>query len=197
MSSAFATRYPGLVDLPKPAGGRKRQLANPARQLVGRNARALHGQRRTPLPDRPQLAVDSDNGPPEHGRLVCGDELGALGRARELRQRPVEGRTRQLRGAVVVEHSEGRIEPGRQRVRMQHARAERVDRRDPGALGGGGRGLIIEVSEPRPDPVAQLSRRLFGEGDREDAADVDAVIDHRPDEALDQHGGLAAAGARV
>ena len=48
-----------------------------------------------------------------------------------------------------------------------------------------------------PDPVAQLRRRLLGERDRQDRADVDAVLEHRAHEPLDEHRGLAAAGAGV
>ena len=47
------------------------------------------------------------------------------------------------------------------------------------------------------DPLAQLGCRLLGERDRQDPPDVDAVLDHGPHEALDQHRGLAAAGAGV
>ena len=47
------------------------------------------------------------------------------------------------------------------------------------------------------DPVAELGRRLLGERDREDRRDVDAVLEHRAHEPLDEHRGLAAAGARV
>ncbi len=54
-----------------------------------------------------------------------------------------------------------------------------------------------KLAQPRADPVAQLGRGLLGERDREDRADIDAVLDHGLHETLDQHRGLAAAGARV
>src|ERR1700729_2144585 len=115
---------------------------------------------------------------------------------------------------MLVEDRERRIQPGSERVGSQHPRAERVDRRDPGAFGRTRRGLqgrrgrpcrrprrALRLRSERPEPdtdaVAQLSRRLLGERDREDPPDVDAVIDDRPNEALDEHGGLTATGARV
>src|SRR2546421_13083858 len=41
--------------------------------------------------------------------------------------------------------------------------------------------------------VSKLGGRLFGERDREDRGDIDAVVHHRPREPLDENRSLAAA----
>ena len=97
----------------------------------------------------------------------------------------------------LVEHRELRVDPGRERVRTQHPRAEAVNRRDIRALGLPGRLVGAEFAQPAADPVAQLGGRLLGERDRKDRGRIDAVVEHGAHESLDEHGGLAAPGARV
>jgi hypothetical protein len=70
-----------------------------------------------------------------------------------------------------------------------------VDRPDPGGVDGAGVLVLAEVAQPLAGALAQLAGRLLREREREDRADRDAVEEHRLDEPLDHHGGLA--GARV
>jgi hypothetical protein len=65
-----------------------------------------------------------------------------------------------------------------------------------GALGVPRRIAPAELEQPRADPRAQLAGGPLGEGDRENPPRRDVVLDHRPDEALDEHRGLAAARRR-
>ena len=59
------------------------------------------------------------------------------------------------------------------------------------------RGLALaQLQQARAHPLAQLRGGALGEGDRQDPPRGDAVLAHRPHEALDQHRGLAAAGPR-
>jgi hypothetical protein len=78
-------------------------------------------------------------------------------------------------------------------VRAQQACAEAVDRRDPRALGVAGGVVALELEEAVADPVGELARRLLGEGDREDPADLDVVLHDGAHDALDHHARLAAA----
>ena len=72
-----------------------------------------------------------------------------------------------------------------------------MDRRDPGALGRP-RGLVVAgIAQAHANPLAQLGGSLLGERDREDLADTDPILMHSPRKALDQHRGLAAAGAGI
>ena len=59
---------------------------------------------------------------------------------------------------------------------------------------GAGVLVLAEVGEAAAQALAQLAGRLLGEGQGEDRADRDAVVQHGLDEALDHHGGLARAG---
>ena len=123
----------------------------------------------------------------------------ALPRAlREERlQRPFEGVDADALRLGLVEHPVLGVDARRQRVRAQEARAEAVDRRDPGALRGPRLLALAQLEEAPPDAQLELGGGLLGERDGEDAIDHHAVLEHRAHEALDQHGGLAAAGAGV
>ena len=72
-----------------------------------------------------------------------------------------------------------------------------MDRRDPGALGRACGLVIARFTQPHADALAQLGCGLLGERDRQDLSDTDSVLMDGPGEALDQHRGLAAAGAGV
>ena len=77
----------------------------------------------------------------------------------------------------------------------QHARAEAVDGRDPGALDRARLRAAIELGELRPHTRAHLGGGLVGERGREDRLHRHVVLDHGAHEALHQHGRLARAGA--
>jgi hypothetical protein len=87
----------------------------------------------------------------------------------------------------------------------EQAPAEAVDRRDPGPvcrLGHGGEPLVLLALRARrapgellAHPAAELVGRSLGEGEGEDALDADLLLDRGRAEAVDQHGGLAGAGA--
>src|SRR4029079_14794035 len=54
--------------------------------------------------------------------------------AAELLQRRPEGLAAENTALAVVEHPEARVDPGRERMRLQEPVAEAVDRRDPGRV---------------------------------------------------------------
>ncbi len=130
------------------------------------------GERRQPRPAlaaRAQLRVDLEDRAPQATGAVGGDQLDRAGVGpTELLERRVEGDVGEPFGVLLVEHRELRVEPGVERVRAQQPRAEGVDRRDPGALGGARRVVGAELAQAHADPLAQLGRRLLGERDRED-----------------------------
>ena len=88
-------------------------------------------------------------------------------------------------------------------VRSRCANACRVDTAAPSssssATGGPGRGDRLAAAgrglERAPDPVAQLGRRLLGEGDGGDLAHRHAAPGHQRDDAVDERLGLARARA--
>ena len=126
-----------------------------------------------------------------------GDQLGTVRPDRDPIQGGVERVERESRGLVLVEHRERGIEPRRERVCAQHARAEAVNRGDRRSLGRARRLVRAERPQARANPLTQLGGRLLGERDRQDRADVDAVVQDGADEPLDQHRRLTAAGARI
>ena len=80
-------------------------------------------------------------------------------------------------------------------MRAQQPRAEAVEGAHERGLGVA-RGLALaELQQARAHALAQLARGALGERDREDPRRRDPVLAHRPDEALDEHRGLAAARA--
>ena len=108
-----------------------------------------------------------------------------------------------------VEDAEARVEARRQRVRGEQAPAEGVDRHHPGAFGracrgqqligavavAGGAGEARAAVELAADARAHLGGGALGEGEREQALDLDPVIDHRGAVTVDQHRRLAGSGA--
>jgi hypothetical protein len=140
------------------------------------------------LPDRLLEPVH-----PVGGRDVDGRVAAVVDPARVCA--PPRRRT-QLAGDRVVEHHERGIQAGGHGVAAQDAGAEAVDRPDPGALRLARRLAFTQRQEPCPHARAQLAGRLLGEGDGEDLPGAQAVVQHRPHEALDEHRRLAAAGPR-
>ena len=133
-------------------------------------------------------------------RVVGGDHpqpFRALAALEELRERAVEGVEGQPLGLDGVENAELRVDPGGERVRAQHPRAEAVDRRDPGRLGLARVPDLIQVDEAGANTLLELGGRLLGERDREDRRHIHAVVAHGAHEALDQHRRLAGARPRA
>ena len=120
-------------------------------------------------------------------RLLAGAEL-----VERLRER-LAGEHGRLRA---VELAEARVEPRLERVGAKQARAEAVDGRDPGAVELAREVVASALAQLAPDARTQLTRGLARVRDHEDRADVDPAVAHRADEPLDEHGGLAGAGAR-
>ena len=148
------------------------------------------------------LAAQVGVGGPRHGRQplgrVGGDEPQPLRPGvvvEEGGERAVEGLDSEAVGLELVEHAVLGVDPGGERMGAQDRRAEAVDRRDEGALGGARLGVQVGGGEAVADARLQLGGGLLGEGDREDRVDRDAVLDHRAGEPLDEHRGLARAGA--
>ena len=57
---------------------------------------------------------------------------------------------------ALVEDAVARIDPGRERVRLEEPVAEAVDGGDPGAVKPAGEVVPVELAQPPPDPAAQL-----------------------------------------
>ena len=156
------------------------------------------GQPGDPLAAASQRRVQRDDGVTQRAGPEVGDQADHAGVGRrQLLQGVFERERLQRLGLVAVEDREARIQAGRERARAEHPRAEPVDRRDERTLGRARLLGRAELVQARPDPVAQLRGGLLGERDREDRGHRDPVLEHGPRESLDQHRGLAAAGAGV
>jgi hypothetical protein len=174
----------------RPCGG-----LEPGRRLRGRR----HGQRLEPRPPLALAAQARVRGADHLADLVGGvrgDQLEPLGvGAHELLERRVERVGADPLRLQLVEHAEVGVDAGAERVGAQHARAEAVDRRDPGPLGSAGVGAPAQLDEAIAHARLHLGRRLLGERDRQHRLDRRAVLDHGAHEALDKHGRLARARA--
>ncbi len=107
-----------------------------------------------------------------------------------------EGEQRQTPRGGLVEDREVGVEARGQRVGAQQARAEAVEGADRGALGVAGGLPLAELQQACAHPPAQLRGGALGERDREDPPRGDAVLAHRPHEALHEHRSLPAARPR-
>ena len=105
-----------------------------------------------------------------------------------------------------VKNLEAGVDPGVERALLEQARGEGVDRLDVSrvdlsqgvvetSLFGRVGGPAASLGERGADPRAQLARRLLGEGDRHDVAQLGVVAPHQLDHPVDQDPGLARAGA--
>ena len=103
---------------------------------------------------------------------------------------------RRTSAPVLVQHPEARVEPGLERIALQEAQAEAVDRRDPGAVERAREVGAVELLEAGADPRAQLSGGALGVGDDEHLVDREPALEDRADEALDEDGRLPRARAR-
>ena len=135
--------------------------------------------------------------PPQPAAAVRGEQpQPRLVVAAELLERRAERLAAEHAPLAVVDDAEARVDPGRERVRLQQPVAEAVDGRDPGRVEIARQVVAAELQQPLADPAAQLAGRALGVGDHEDRVDVDAALADRAAEALDDHGRLAGAGAR-
>ena len=177
----------------EPGGGRRRGRGE--RRGVGRRLGRRHGQPRMGRP----AAAERGVGAGHHRLQLAAVRRGEVDRRVALRRGPgLERRFERLGGEPplggLVEHAEARVEPGGQRAAAQDPGAEAVDRPDPGGVDRARVLHLPQLDEAAPDPLAQLGGRLLGEGQRQDRADGDAVLQHRLGEPLDHHRGLAGAG---
>ena len=196
-SCAVATRAPGLAAASSACAAgiaRRDRLArlgdrrDRRDRRQGRDRRAGAAQRVVDLADRLLQAVDPVGGRDVDRRVAAVVDPGRVGAPPRRRA--------QLARDGVVEHHERGIQAGGHGVAAQDPRAEAVDRPDPGALGLPRRLALAERQEAGPHARAQLAGRLLGEGDGQDLPGAQAVVQHRPHEALHEHRRLAAAGAR-
>ena len=148
-------------------------------------------------PGRAQRLVHAGQHPPQPAAAVRGEQPHPrLVVAAELLERRAEGLAAQHAPLAVVEHAEARVDPGRERVRLQQPVAEAVDGRDPGGVEVTREVVTVELEQPLADPAAQLAGRALGVRDHEQRVDVEAALADRLAEALDDHGRLAGPGAR-
>src|SRR5215216_3003907 len=148
-------------------------------------------------PGRAQGLVDAGEHPAQPPSAVGGEQPQArLVVAAELLERRPERLASEHASLAVVEHAEARVDPGRERVRLQQAAAEAVDGRDPRAVELALEVVAAELVEPPADPAAQLSGGALGVGDDEQRVDVEAALADRFAEALDDDGRLAGPRAR-
>jgi hypothetical protein len=168
---------------------RRRERARGRRRALIRDRQPQRGSARAQRVVRGQHEVPQAR--PVRGRQI--DRGPAEGRDPGLQRALVRGGGDPPRGGL-LEHREARIQPGGQRPRPQHARAEAVDRPDPRGVDGAGVLVLAEVGQPLASALAQLAGGLLREREREDRADRHLVEQHGLDESLDHHGGLARAG---
>ena len=146
-------------------------------------------------PGRAERLVDARQHSAQAPRPVRGQEADALGivRRAELLECEVERLAREHAGLVLVEHAEVRVDRCLERMRLQEAVAEAVNRGDPGAVELTGEVVPVELRETAADPAAQLTCGPFRVRDREHRVDRKPAFAHRPYEALDEHRRLSGA----
>ncbi len=176
-----------------------RSRASAARLEVGRRGDRHRGGRH---PGAAQLVVEAGDDSAQHVVAVCADQMLGLvarelrrRRAQQLGERGVPRLLAQSAQLALVEHDGGRVDSGDDRVGREHARAEAVDRRDPGALHRPRVLDAAECHEALAHAAAQLPGGTARERDRQDRARVEPVVDDVADEALDEDRRLA--GSRV
>ena len=172
----------------------------PAGEVVDELPDAHHG-----LPDaraprarrRAEALVDAGQHPPQPLGAVGRQQSQALGIASgaEPLERSLEGLATQDGRSRVLELAEARIETGRERMGTEQTRAEAVDRRDPRVVELERQIRAAALEQARPDPGAKLAGGTLGVRYDEHRVDIDAVVDDRANEALDEHGRLAGPGA--
>ncbi len=165
------------------------QLGEP---LLEPRSLLVEGQLEGP-PGRAQRLVDAGEHPPQPAGAVGGEQLEPLGLAAlaEGRERRLERLAADHTALALVEDAEARIQPGRERMRLQQSQAEAVDRRDPGAVELAREVVTASLGERRADPRAQLAGRALGVGDDEVRLDVEATLADRAHEPLDEHARLS------
>ena len=175
------------------APGRVLQLGDPLGQP--RTLAELEDER---PPRRTQRLVHAGQHAAQGARSVGGEQPEALGVAvgAELRERRLERLALEHARLRLVEDPEARVDPGRERVCLEQAEAEAVDRRDPGGVEVAGELGAPGLDEPRADAVAQLAGGALRVRDDEQRVDVEPALADRLGEALDQDGRLARPGAR-
>ena len=110
---------------------------------------------------------------------VGGREVERVGARRAPRKSASAALERLALGRAAVggiEHAEGGVEAGRDRVRAQDPRAEAVEGGDPGAFGLARRLALAELEQARAHARAQLAGRLVGEGDGQHLVGAQAVV---------------------
>ena len=147
-------------------------------------------------PGRAQRLVDAREHPPQPVGAVGRKQPQPLGIAvrTEPRERALEGLSPEDGALRLVELAEAGIDPDLERVCLEQARAEAVDRRDPGAVERAGEVVPVAVGERLPDPCAQLAGRLARVRDHEHGVDVDAAVADGAHEPLHEHRRLPGAG---
>src|SRR6185437_8413728 len=120
--------------------------------------------------------VDAGQHPPQPVASVGGEELEPLRvvSATELRERRGERLGAEHRRLSLLELAEARIEAGGERICLEQARAEAVDRRDPGSVELTREVVPPALGERRADSGAELSRGAARVCDHEDRVDVEA-----------------------
>ena len=172
-------------------GGRRGQ-----RRAVRRGGLERDRQPRMRVPTAAQRRVRLRDHQLELAPVRRGDvDRRAAVRPHPALERGLEGGERKAPRRALLEDGEARIESGRERLCAQQPCAEPMDRADPRRVDGASVLGLPQLGEAAPDPLAQLGRRLLGEGQREDGGDGHLVAQHRLGEPLHHHRGLAGAGA--
>jgi hypothetical protein len=189
--------------------GQVRRLQVPDRPLVACGSRVL-AQLFEPLaelrllarvdpqlePGRAKRLVDAREHPAQPPPAVGGEQAQArLVVAAEPLERGAERLAAEYPALAVVEHTEARVDPGRERMRLEQPPAEAVNRRDPSAVELPLEVVSSELVQSPADPPAQLAGGALGVRDHEQRVDVEPALADRLAEALDDHGRLAGAGA--
>src|SRR5205085_8446266 len=176
-------------------GQAARRLVELGQPLV--DARSLSELELERAPGRAQRLVDAREHPPEPVGAVGREQPKPLGVAAgaEACERPLERLAAQDGPLRLVELAEAWVDPDLERVRPEQPGAEPVDGRDPRAVERTGEVLPTALDERRPDPRAELAGRLARIRDHEHGLDVEPRVADGADEALDEDGRLARAGA--
>ena len=188
-------RHVGRGELLVGRGGVGREGARHLLQLgeAFRDAGALAQLERQIASGRAQRLVDARQHLAQPLSAVGREQAQALRVARgaERRERPLERLAAQHGRLVVGELVEARVEPDRERMRAEQARAEAVDGRDPRAVEPPCEVGPAARVQRGTDACAQLTGRLARVGDHEHRLDVEPGVADRAHEPLDEHRRLA------
>ncbi len=178
-----------LVEQHAPRRGIDVELARIAGGLCKRQPRqalTAAAQLQVGLLDHPPHAIDAVSG----DQVDCVDAIAG----EQLAHGDRKGLVAQAPGQPLLDDREIGVEADGERMGAQQPGAEAVEGSDVRRLGVARSLAVAELQQAIAHALAQLARGALGERDREDPPGRNPIVADGRDEALDEHGRLAAPG---